>query len=106
MLLMAGNMGEFWLFSDQSYEGVGRNASWGLFLLGHPILAIGTLLFGIATVSAKVFPREAAILFAVMGVGVVVPFLGAVIFAIPFVWLGYLLWLGKYERGQQPPRVK
>ncbi len=106
MLLMAGNMGEFWVFSDQSYEGVGRNASWGLFLLGHPILAIGTLLFGIATVRAKVFPREAAILFAVMGVGVVVPFLGAVIFAIPFVLLGHLLWSGKYERGQQPSRVK
>jgi hypothetical protein len=106
MLITAGSVGEFWLFSDQSYEGVGRNASWMLFLLGHLVLVIGTLLFGIATVRAKVFRQEAAMLFAVMGVGVVVPFLGAIIFAIPFVWLGYLLWSGKYQRGQQPSRVK
>jgi hypothetical protein len=68
-------------------------------------LVIGTLLFGIATARAKVFPREAAMLFAVFGVGVVVPFFGAFIFAFPFIWLGYLLWSGKYERGQQPSRV-
>jgi hypothetical protein len=36
---------------------------------------------------------------------VVVPFYGAFIFAIPFVWLGHLLWSGKYERGGQPSRV-
>jgi hypothetical protein len=106
MLITAGSVGEFWVFSDQSYEGAGRNASWILFLLGHLVLVIGTLLFGIATARAKVFPQQAAMLFAVMGVGVVVPFLGAVIFAIPFVWLGYLLWSGKYQRGQQPSRVK
>ena len=105
MVIIAGSVGEFWVFSDQSYEGAGRNASWILFLLGHLVLVIGTLLFGIATVRAKVFRQEAAKLFAVMGVGVVVPFLGAVIFAIPFVWLGHLLWTGKYERGQQPSRV-
>jgi hypothetical protein len=105
MLIIAGNLGEFWVFSDESYEGAGRNASWALFLLGHPVLVIGTLLFGIATARAKVFPREAAMLFAVFSVGVVVPFLGAFIFAFPFIWLGYLLWSGKYERGQQPSRV-
>ena len=102
VLITAGNVGEFWVFSDQSYEGAGRNASWTVFLLGHLVLVIGTLLFGIATVRAKVFPQQPALLFAVMGVGVVVPFLGAVLFAIPFVWLGYLLWSGKYERVQQP----
>jgi hypothetical protein len=105
MVIIAGSVGEFWVFSDQSYEGAGRNASWILFLLGHLVLVIGTLLCGIATVRAKVFRQEAAMLFAVMGVGVVVPFLGAVIFAVPFVWLGHLLWTGKYERGQQPSRV-
>ena len=105
VLITAGSVGEFWVFSDQSYVGAGRNASWTLFLLGHLVLVIGTLLFGIATVRAKVFPQQAAILFAAMGVGAIVPFLGAVLFAIPFVWLGYLLWSGKHERGQQPSRV-
>ncbi len=28
MLITAGSVGEFWVFSDQSYEGAGRNASW------------------------------------------------------------------------------
>jgi hypothetical protein len=102
VLITAGSVGEFWVFSDQSYVGAGRNASWILFLLGHLVLVIGTLLFGIATVRAKVFPQQPALLFAVMGVGVVVPFLGAVLFAIPFAWLGYLLWSGKYQRERQP----
>ena len=104
MLITAGSVGEFWVFSDESYEGAGWNASWMLFLLGHPVLAIGTLLFGTATVRAKVFPRVAAMSFAVMGVGVVVPFFGAFIFGIPFVWLGYLLWSGKFEGLQQSAR--
>jgi len=102
VLITAGSVGEFWVFSDESYVGAGRNASWMLFLLGHPVLAIGTLLFGIASVRAKVFPWVAAISFAVMGVGVIVPFFGAFIFGIPFVWLGYLLWSGRFEGAQQP----
>jgi hypothetical protein len=106
ILIAAGNVGEFWVFSDQSYVGAGRNASWTLFLLGHLVLVIGTLLFGIATVRAKVFPGGAAMLFAALGLGVVVPFLGAVIFAVPFVWLGYLLYSGKYQIAQQPSRVR
>ena len=101
MLITAGSVGEFWVFSDQSYEGAGRNASWALFLLGHLVLVIGTLLFGIATVRAKVFPQEAAMMFAVLGLGVVVPFLGAFIFAIPFVWLGYLLWSGSIQQSSR-----
>jgi hypothetical protein len=109
MLIIAGSVGEFWVFSDQSYEGAGRNASWVLFLLGHPVLAVGTLLFGIASARTEVFefgvPREVPMLFAVLGACVVVPFYGAFFFAFPFVWLGYLLWSGKYKRAQQPFRV-
>ena len=106
-LMVAGSVGEFWIFSAQSYTGPGRNASWVLFLLRHLVLAIGTVLFGIGIARAKVLPvqHDLAMGFAVLGVGVVVPFYGAFIFAFPFVWLGYLLWSGKYERGQQPSRV-
>jgi hypothetical protein len=106
-LMVAGSAGEFWIFSAQSYVGPGRNASWVLFLLGHLVLAVGAVLFGIAIAHAKVLPVQhgIAMLFAVLGVGVVVPFYGAFIFAFPFVWLGHLLWSGKYERGQQPSRV-
>ncbi|CAA9287353.1 MAG: hypothetical protein AVDCRST_MAG93-3636, partial [uncultured Chloroflexia bacterium] len=67
-LVVAGSVGEFWFFYDQPYgQPNGRDASWTLFLLGHPVLAVGTLLFGIATVRAGVFPRDASMMFAGLG---------------------------------------
>ena len=107
MLIIAGSVGEFWLFSDQPYMlPNGRQAPFNLFLLGHLPLAIGTVLFGIATARAQVFPGDVGMLIAVIGTcGALIPFYGAFKFTFPFVWLGYLLWSGKYERGQQPSRV-
>jgi hypothetical protein len=107
MLIIVGSVSEFWVFSDQPYDetGFGRGASWALFLLGHPLLAVGTVLFGIATARAKVLPRNVAMMFTVLGAFVVVPFTGTVFFAFPFVWLGYLLYSSKFERGQHPSRV-
>ncbi len=107
VLMTAGSVGEFWVFSDQPYDGAGfrRGASWVLFLLGHPPLAVGTVLFGVATIHAGVFPREIAVMFAVLGALVVVPFIGSVFFAIPFVWLGYLLYSGKYQSARRASRV-
>ncbi len=103
MLIIAGSVSEFWLFSNQPYmQPNARQASFNLFLLGHLPLAIGTVLFGIATVRAKVFPYKAAVMLVLPGVSLVVPFVGTFVFAIPFVWLGYLLWSGS---GQQPSRV-
>jgi uncharacterized membrane protein YedE/YeeE len=99
MLMIAGSVSEFWLFSDQPYMlPNGRQASFNLFLLGHLPLGIGTLLFGIATVRAKVFPYKAAVMLVLPGAAVVVPFVGAFVFAIPFVWLGYLLWSGSVQQ--------
>ena len=51
-----------------------------------------------------VFPREVAVMLAVLGALVVVPFTGAVFFAIPFVWLGYLLYSGKHQSVRTPSR--
>jgi drug/metabolite transporter (DMT)-like permease len=105
-LITAGSVGEFWVYSDQPYAMAnGRDASWALFLLGHPVLAIGALLFAVATTRAKVFPQETSMMLAVLGLGVVVPYLGAVIFALPFVWMGYLVWSGQYAKDQQSSRV-
>lgn len=106
-LVIAGSAGEFWAFSDQAYAMPnGRDASWTLFLLGHPVLAVGTALFGAATARSRIFPGEAGMMFAVLGTcGALVPFIGAFIFAIPFAWLGYHMWSGRYEGGQLPARV-
>lgn len=108
VLIIAGSAGEFWLFSDQPYgQPNGRDASWTLFLLGHPVLSVGTLLFGIATARSKVFSDEAGVLFAILGTcGALIPIFGAFVFAFPFGWLGYLAWSGKYEGGRQPSRVQ
>jgi hypothetical protein len=106
-VIIAGSVGEFWLFSDQPYaQPNGRNASWTLFLLGHPVLAVGTALLGAATARSRTFPGETGMLFAILCTcGALVPFIGVFILAGPFVWLGYLLWSGKYVGGQQPSRV-
>ena len=106
-LAVAGSVGEFWVFTTQPYgEANGRDASWTIYLLGHLILAIGSALFGIATVRAKVVASKAAMMFAVLGAAVVLPFFGPLVFAIPFVWLGYKLWSGKVEPVRQPQRVR
>ena len=106
LLVIAGSVGEFWFFSDQPYgKPNGRDASWTLFLLGHPVLGLGTLFFGLATMEAKVFPRHVAVLFTILGTCVIVPFFGTFAFAVPFIWMGYLLWSGKYEKGQHTSRV-
>ncbi len=102
-LAVAGSVGEFWVFTTQPYgEANGRDASWTVYLLGHLVLAIGSVLFGIATVRAKLLLREAAMMFAMLGGFVVVPVFGALIFAIPFTWLGYTLWSGEVEPVRHP----
>lgn len=107
VLIVAGSAGEFWLYSDQPYAmSNGRDASWTLFLLGHPALAVGTLLFGIATARAQVFRGEIGAMLAVLGTcGALIPFFGAFVFAFLLVRMGYLTWSGQYGSGQQPPRV-
>lgn len=102
-LVVAGSVGEFWVFTMQPYgEANGRDDSWTIYLLGHLVLAIGSVLFGIATVRAKVLARKPSMTFALLGGFAVAPFFGALIFAIPFMWLGYLLWSGKGEPVRQP----
>ncbi len=106
-LVAAGSVGEFWVFTTQPYgEPNGRDASWAIYLLGHLVLAVGSVLFGIASVRAKVFARKQAMTFAVLGGFAVAPFFGALVFAIPFTWLGYALWSGKAEPDRQTQRVR
>ena len=106
-LVAAGSVGEFWVFTTQPYgEPNGRDASWTVYLLGHLVLAVGSVLFGIASVRAQVLARKPTKLFAVLGGFAVAPFFGAVIFAVPFAWLGYALWSGRFAPPRQPRRVR
>lgn len=45
-------------------------------------------------------------MFALLGGFAVVPLFGALIFAIPFTWLWYMLWSGKGEPVRQPQQVR
>ncbi len=44
LLILAGNVGEFWVFTARSYSDSARNASWGIFLLGALLLFVGGIL--------------------------------------------------------------
>ena len=44
LLILAGNVGEFWVFTSRSYSDSARNVSWGLFVFGGLLLVVGGIL--------------------------------------------------------------
>jgi len=69
-------------------------------------LPLGWLLFGIATLRARVYPRAAAI---VVIIGAVVSFLPipatGIILNVAVAWLGFVLFTGRGLSAEQPSRV-
>ena len=47
LLIVAGNVGEFWLFTARSYSDSARNTSWAMFLLGGMLLVVASILVAI-----------------------------------------------------------
>lgn len=41
LMMLAGNVGEFWVFSEASYASAARNLSWFTFLLGALAAIVG-----------------------------------------------------------------
>lgn len=76
------------------------------FILTFIIFAVGWLLFGIATLRGRVFPRASAI---VLIVGAVVTFLPlpftTLVFDVAVAWLGFALFTGRAASAEQPSRV-
>lgn len=70
------------------------------------IFAVGWLLFGIATLRGRVFPRASAI---VLIVGAVVTFLPlpftTLVFDVAVAWLGFALFTGREAPAEQSSRV-
>ena len=72
------------------------------FMISFLLLALGWLLFGLASLRARVFPRGAALLLVV---GAVLSFVllmleapgSGVVFGVALAWLGYALWSGVGE---------
>ncbi len=73
------------------------------FILSFALLALGWLLFGLASLRARVLPRGAAVL---LMVGAVLLFVilslelpgSTVVFGAALAWMGYALWSGKALR--------
>ena len=69
--------------------------------------ALGLLLFGLATLRARVYPRAAAIILIVGAVIVVLPLpLNNVVSGIGGAWLGFVLFAGKTAAEQPESRVR
>ena len=68
--------------------------------------AVGWILFGVATLRARVYPGWAAILLIVGGVIAFLPVpLVGIVFSVAVAYLGYILFTGRVRSGEQPSRV-
>jgi hypothetical protein len=77
------------------------------FILTFLLFALGWLLFGLASLQAKVLPRGASILMIVgAALFFVMLFLelpgSTVVFGVALAWLGYALWSGAGETAAEP----
>lgn len=78
--------------------------------LGFVLVALGYLLFGVATMRAGMLPRSASLLLAAGGplfpagqaLGPSIGTACALVFAVGLIWSGYLLWSGTSARVRQP----
>jgi hypothetical protein len=77
------------------------------FFLTLITFGVGWMLFGIATLLARVYPRIPTILLMI-GAAIAVlplPFTG-IVFAIAVAWLGFALFTGRAASAEQPSRVR
>ena len=78
---------------------------WG-FALAYITFALGWLLFGVATLRARVYPRAAAVLLTIGAAITVLPFMpDVVVLGAAVAWLGSILFSGR-SRARQPERTK
>jgi hypothetical protein len=64
IMMMAGNIAEFWLFSEQAYGQInGRNLAWMGVLLGLLAVLIGLLILGLAGLRHGVLPAWSGLVF-------------------------------------------
>jgi energy-converting hydrogenase Eha subunit A len=70
------------------------------------IFAVGWLVFGIATLRGRVFPRAAAILLIVGAVVTILPLpFTTLVFDVAVAWLGFILFTGREGSAEHSPRV-
>jgi hypothetical protein len=90
--MMAGNIAEFWLFSEQAYGEInGRNLSWIGVLLGLLAVLIGLLILGIAIRRQGILREWIGLVFllALPATILVIP-ISASLMGLPFVIAGIM----------------
>jgi hypothetical protein len=81
------------------------------FVLSYTLAGMGGILFGVATLRARVYPRMPAVLLIVGVVPIVVASflplpLADVVLGVAVAWLGLVLFTRRGEEVQQPARVR
>jgi hypothetical protein len=54
LMMLLGNVGEFWIFSTESYASAARNLSWLSFLLGTLAAMVGLIALGVRRLVIRV----------------------------------------------------
>ena len=76
------------------------------FAISFLLVVVGWVLFGVATLRARVYPRLAAALLIVGAVASLVPVpLSGVVLSVAVAWLGLMLFTGRGMPSEQPSRV-
>ena len=76
------------------------------FILSFLLVIIGWVLFGVATLRARIYPRWAAVLLIVGAVVSFVPIpLSGIVLSVAVAWLGFVLFTGRGMSSEQPSRV-
>ncbi len=81
---------------------------WLIFPVGNLALLVGLVLYGAATLQARVLPRWCGFWIIVLSPVALffVAFGGSILFAILWLALGYVLWLRSGTEAQRPSRVR
>ncbi len=75
-------------------------------ILSFGVFTVGWVLFGLATLRARVYPRVAAVLLMVGAVLAFFPLsLSTVVFGVAIAWLGFVLFTGRGASAKRPSRV-
>lgn len=120
--MIAGNVAEFWIFTEEAYGTSSlRDNAWMAFGLGLFALYAGSVLFGIATLRARILPRPGAVLLLIwFPAGFIMSSLLQLV-SVPeelsfsvlsglcglgWAILGYALWSGGDEAARHPASVR
>jgi hypothetical protein len=81
--------------------------NWLVFPVGFLAVPVGLILYGAATLQAKVLPRWCGLgLIIISPITVVLGDYGGIVFGLLWVALGYVLWSWRGTAAEQPSRVR